>query len=253
MITALVQYDPEWEDKERNKQKLNWLLENNFKQADLLIFPEMTLTGFTMSPEKFSEKENGESFDFFSEIASKYECNILAGLIIEQKGSYFNSLLHIDKKGKLVTIYKKLHPFSYSKEDKYYSKGDNPVTTKIEGWNVGLTICYDLRFPELYRLYAKERTELIVNIANWPVTRIEHWKTLLKARAIENQCYIIGVNRVGNGPQLAYNGFCSVIDPMGVEVISGYDEEKIILAEINKDEVSSIRKELPFLDDIHLI
>ena len=159
MITALVQYDPEWEDKERNKQKLNWLLENNFKQADLLIFPEMTLTGFTMSPEKFSEKENGESFDFFSEIASKYECNILAGLIIEQKGSYFNSLLHIDKKGKLVTIYKKLHPFSYSKEDKYYSKGDNPVTTKIEGWNVGLTICYDLRFPELYRLYAKERTE----------------------------------------------------------------------------------------------
>src|SRR3990172_5423672 len=244
MITALVQYDPEWEDKERNKQKLNWLLENNFKQADLLIFPEMTLTGFTMSPEKFSEKENGESFDFFSEIASKYECNILAGLIIEQKGSYFNSLLHIDKKGKLVTIYKKLHPFSYSKEDKYYSKGDNPVTTKIEGWNVGLTICYDLRFPELYRLYAKERTELIVNIANWPVTRIEHWKTLLKARAIENQCYIIGVNRVGNGPQLAYNGFCSVTGPMGVEVISGYDEEKIILAEINKDEVSSIRKEL---------
>ena len=253
MLLSLVQYDPAWEDKERNKQKLSWLLENNFKESDLMIFPEMTLTGFTMHPSKFAEPVDGESFQYFSSLAVTYKSGIVAGIIEKEKKSYFNTLLYIDKKGELVTMYRKIHPFSYSTEDKHYKRGEKPVTTNVDGWNAGFSICYDLRFPELYRNYAKERCELIINIANWPVTRIEHWKTLARARAIENQCYFVGVNRVGKDPRLEYNGFCCVIDPMGDEIVTGYDEEKILIAEINKDVINDVRKSLPFLDDIYLI
>ncbi len=253
MLLGLVQYDPEWEDKERNKQKLSWLLENNFKETDLLIFPEMTLTGFTMNSSEFAESVNGESFEYFSSLATTYKSGIIAGIIEKDRENYFNVLLYINKKGKLVKKYRKVHPFSYSTEDKHYKRGRKPVTANIDGWNVGLSICYDLRFPELYRFYGKEGNELLINIANWPITRIEHWKTLLRARAIENQCYFVGVNRVGKDPKLDYNGFCSVIDPMGNEVVTAYDEEKILMAEINKDTVGEVRKNLPFLNDIFLI
>ncbi|HKI78619.1 MAG TPA: nitrilase-related carbon-nitrogen hydrolase [Ignavibacteriaceae bacterium] len=253
MILGLVQYDPDWEDKERNKQKLDWLLENNFKESEVLIFPEMTLTGFTMNSSEFGEPLEGKSFVFFQTLAQKYKCDIIAGIIESEKNKHFNTLIHLDAKGKLVNKYRKIHPFSYSTEDKNYTRGEKTVITKIREFNAGLSICYDLRFPELFRNYGKERAELIINIANWPVTRIEHWKALLRARAIENQCYVAGVNRVGDDPKLHYNGFCTVVDPMGNEIVTGYDEEKIIVAEISKENVSDIRKELPFLDDIHLI
>ena len=253
MLLGLVQYDPEWEDKERNKQKLSWLLENNFKESDLMIFPEMTLTGFTMNSTQLAEATDGESYEYFASLASTYKCHMIAGIIEEEKDKFYNTLLHIDKKGRLVTKYRKIHPFSFSTEDKHYKRGEKPVATIIEGWNVGLSICYDLRFPELYRSYGKERTELIVNIANWPVARIEHWKILARARAIENQCYFVGVNRVGKDPKLDYNGFCCVIDPMGNEIVTAYDEEKLLIADISKDTVNDVRKTLPFLDDIYLI
>lgn len=253
MQLGLVQYDPEWEDKERNKQKLTWLIENNYKESDVLIFPEMTLTGFTMNSGDFAEPVQGESFEYFSGLAKQYKSHILAGIIELDKSKHFNTLLHINKKGELVKKYRKIHPFSFSTEDKNYTRGEKTVTTEIENFNTGLSICYDLRFPELYREYAKARAELIINIANWPVTRIEHWKTLLRARAIENQCYFAGVNRVGNDPKLQYNGFCTVIDPMGNEVVTGYDEEKILIAEVLKENVTEVRKDLPFLDDIYLI
>jgi omega-amidase len=253
LLLDLVQYDPVWEDKTRNREKLSWLLENNFKGSDLLIFPEMTLTGFTMNASKFAESIDGEGFEYFSSLASTYKSGVIAGIIEKEKDYFFNTLLYIDKEGRLAAKYRKIHPFSYSTENKYYKRGGKPVSTNVDGWNVGLSICYDLRFPELYRLYGKDRCELIINIANWPVTRIEHWKALCKARAIENQCYFAGVNRVGKDLKLEYNGFCCIIDPMGNEIISAYDEEKILSAEITKDTVTEIRKNLPFLDDIFLI
>ena len=139
---------------------------------------------------------------------------------------YFNSLIHINNKGELVSKYQKVHPFSFGNEDKNYSKGEKDWNTQIEDFKIGLSICYDLRFPELYRLYAKERVDALVSIANWPDTRIEHWRTLLKARAIENQCYMIGVNRVGKDPKLNYVGYSGVYDPMGKELVSVKDEER---------------------------
>jgi omega-amidase len=223
--------------------------ENN----SLLIFPEMTLTGFTMHASKFGESFSEASFGFFSGIAQKNKIFIAAGIIEKEDEQYFNSLIILNPKGNLISKYRKVHPFSYSTEDKNYKRGEKVITSQINELKVGLSVCYDLRFPELYRYYAKERVDLIIVIANWPDTRIEHWQTLLKARAIENQCYVAGVNRVGDDPLLHYTGCSSIFDPMGKEIISLKDEEIITFAEINKEQVDRTRNKLPFLNDMHLI
>jgi omega-amidase len=253
MKIGLIQYSPKWEDKKVNKEKITSLLKEENGDVDLLIFPEMTLTGFTMQPDNYAEEIEGESFAYFSSLAEKFECDVIAGIIENRSGKYFNTLIHIEKSGKLKNHYHKIHPFSFSSEDKHFSAGDKPVITGIDNWRIGLSICYDLRFPELYRFYAKENVHLIIIIANWPDTRIEHWRTLLKARAIENQCYVVGVNRVGKDPKLNYTGFSCVYDPMGNEIVAVENEERIIFAEIQKTEVEDVRGKLPFLDDIKMI
>jgi predicted amidohydrolase len=252
MKIGLVQYAPVWEDKQANREKIQKLT-GRVSGIDLLIFPEMTLTGFTMNSNQFAEGIQGESFRFFSDIASKLNCNVFAGIIEKGKTRNFNTLIHITPNKKLVKLYRKIHPFSYSDEHKNYQAGAKPAITKIKKWHIGLSICYDLRFPELYRKYGKKKTQLIVNIANWPDTRIEHWRTLLKARAIENQCYVAGVNRVGKDPKLNYIGFSSVFDPMGKEIISLESEERIISADLDKEYVSEVREKFPFLQDMKMV
>lgn len=251
MKLALVQYSPEWENKEANKKKLLELISNS--EADLFIFPEMSLTAFTMKSKKYTEKLEGESFKFFSDLSKQKNGEVIAGIIEKGKKKNFNTLIHISEKGKLKSSYRKIHPFSYSTENIHYGAGKEIVVSKSGKWKIGFTICYDLRFPELYRKYGKEKVDLIINIANWPDTRIEHWRTLLKARAIENQCYVAGVNRVGNDPKLKYIGYSSVFDPMGKELVTEADNEKILTVEIDEEYVKKIRKEFPFLNDIKLI
>lgn len=252
MKAALFQYSPIWEDKKGNRLKITNLLKNLI-EVDLIILPELSLTGFTMNSEKFCEEISGETVKFYSNIARNHSADLIGGLIEKDSDKIYNSLLHFDSSGALCSKYRKIHPFSYSNEDKHYVSGIEPVVTEINKFRTGLTICYDLRFPELYRFYGKCLVDLIVNIANWPDTRIEHWRTLLKARAIENQCYIIGVNRVGNDPKLNYNGFSCVYDPMGKEIITSENEEKILVAEIDKNTVINTRAKFPFLNDIKLI
>ncbi|MGB5849898.1 MAG: carbon-nitrogen family hydrolase [Ignavibacteriaceae bacterium] len=253
MKIGLIQYNPVWEDKDANKEKITLLFKEENSDVDLLIFPEMTLTGFTMRSETYAEEIEGESFAYFASLAEKFKCDIIAGIIEKKSGKYFNTLMHIEKSGKLKNHYHKIHPFSFSDEDKHFSGGDKPVIAAIDEWKIGLSICYDLRFPELYRFYAKENVRLIIVIANWPDTRIEHWRTLLKARAIENQCYVIGVNRVGKDPKLNYVGYSSVFDPMGKELISVENEEKVILVDLDKNYVNEVRQKFPFLEDIKLV
>jgi len=252
MKIALVQYSPAWEDKESNKKKILTLLQD-LKEVELFIFPEMTLTGFTMKSKEMSETIQGESFRFFSSIAKEKAANIFAGIIERRKNRTYNTLIHLKPDGNLLKLYRKVHPFSYSGENEHYNAGAKPAMTRIRRWKIGLTICYDLRFPELYRKYGKKRVHLIVNIANWPDTRIEHWRTLLKARAIENQCYIAGVNRVGKDPKLNYVGFSSVFDPMGREIVAVGSDEKVIVVDLEKNYVNEVREKFPFLDDIKLI
>jgi predicted amidohydrolase len=253
MKLGLLQYNPIWEDKESNKQKILSFVEKAEDKIDLLILPEMSLTGFTMNSEQFAEGIGGDTFRFFSALAIEKSFDVFVGIIERGKQKPFNTLLHISSKGRLVKLYRKVHPFSFSKENVFYNAGSKPVTTKIKKYLIGLSICYDLRFPELYRKYAKKKAHLIVDIANWPATRIEHWRTLLKARAIENQCYVAGVNRVGDDPKLHYNGCTSFYDPMGNLLAEVVEEEKLLIVEMNKNYINEVREKFPFLDDIRMI
>jgi omega-amidase len=253
MKLGLVQYSPEWEYPEENILKIEKLVSSMKSKADLLIFPEMTLTGYTMNSMKFAEEIDGIGTKYFINLSARIKTDIFAGIIELDNNSAFNSLVHFDNLGLIKARYRKIHPYSYAGEDKNYGAGKELVITKIDQVKIGLSICYDLRFPELYRLYAKENIDLLVNIASWPIPRIEHWKTLLKARAIENQCYIVGVNRIGTDPYGSYNGCSSVFDPMGNEIIIEQDSEKIIEVEIDLNKVNETREKLPFLRDIKLI
>lgn len=249
---GLIQYDPVWEDKTANSRKLSGLLKDQ-EPVDLLIFPEMTLTGFTMQSAEFAEDLDGDTVQYFSALARDKNCHILFGMIEKSVDKNFNTLVHLDQQGKIAVTYRKMHPYSYCGEDIHYGRGEQRKITTIKGLKAGLSICFDLRFPEFYRYYGKEKVHLIVDVANWPDPRIEHWRTLLKARAIENQCYVIGVNRVGDDPTLHYNGFSSAFDPMGKALAEVENEEKLIVVEIDSDYVAEIRGKLPFLEDMWMI
>lgn len=253
MKLGLVQYAPIWENPEENILKIEELIKSANSKFDLLIFPEMTLTGFTMKAEEFAEEIDGTSTKYFMHLAQRLKTDIFTGIIERDGKNIYNTLVHFDSLGLIRARYRKIHPYSKAKEDQYYTAGEEIVITKMNQIKFGLSVCYDLRFPELYRLYSKERVEVLINIANWPVPRIEHWKVLLRARAIENQCFMVGVNRAGDDPGNQYNGCSAVFDPMGNEIVMIQDSEMIIEAEIEIELVSTTRNTLRFLQDIKLI
>lgn len=252
MKISLVQYNPEWENPVNNIAKIEKMI-LDLPETDLLIFPELSLTGFTMKSQDYGEEADGISMKYFISLAQRLKKDIFAGVIENDNGSYFNNLIHFDRNGLIAARYRKIHPFSYADEDRFYSPGDELVVTKINKIRFGLTVCYDLRFPELYRKYTKEGVDMLINIANWPSKRILHWQSLLRARAIENLSFMIGVNRTGTDPYNEYNGCSGVYSPLGDEIVSVVDDEKIITVDINTDEVAETRARLPFLNDIKLI
>jgi omega-amidase len=179
--------------------------------------------------------------------------DIMAGIIEKYDSNHYNSLFHFDANGLIKAVYRKIHPFSLAEEDQHFTRGTEIATSNYDNFKIGLSICYDLRFPELYRYYAKERSEIMINIANWPIKRIEHWKHLLRARAIENQCFMVGVNRIGNDPYQTYNGCSAIFNPMGDEITLVENEEKIIYADLDLKEANEIRSKLGFLNDMKMI
>lgn len=253
MKIGLVQFSPVWESPEESIKILDKLLNEEVKNCEILIFPEMSLTGFTMRSKDFAEEIDGISTSYFMDLARSRNKHVFAGIIEKDDDDIYNSLVHFDNKGIITARYRKIHPYSNAGENKNYSAGNERIITRIGDVKIGLSVCYDLRFPELYRYYGKERTEIIINIASWPVPRIEHWKTLLKARAIENQCFMIGVNRVGADKGNTYSGCSGIFDPLGNEVIMIEGKEGLFTAEIELSKVNEVRETLPFLDDIKLI
>jgi omega-amidase len=253
MKVALFQYDPKWESRDFNMHRLGNLASGMNTHPDLMIFPELTLTGFTMRSKRFAEPLDGPSAGFYRDMAARYNAHLIGGLIEKRNDHYYNSLMHFSPEGKLESVYRKIHPFSYSGENRFYHGGGEPVITRIGPARVGLSVCYDLRFPELFRSYGKAGTEMVINIANWPETRIVHWETLLKARAIENQAYVIGVNRVGSDKKNRYNGCSAVFHPFGEEVLMAENREGVFFADLDLTEVERVRKTYPFLADITLI
>lgn len=261
MKTALTQVNIIWEEKEKNKAVCERLVrEAAMHQAELIIFPEMTLTGFTMNPEKYGEhsltqadgsRESGGAEEFFQSLSAKYGIAVLFGYIEEKENNYYNMLELADGR-EILMKYAKIHPFSYGEEKMHYCGGDSIVYACIHGIYVGGFICYDLRFPEIFQISSR-KNELICVIANWPEGRIEHWKTLLKARAIENQCYIVGINRTGEGNGLYYPMSSMAFDPCGERIDykekDSESETALLYADIKAETVRQYRKEFPVKED----
>jgi len=208
--------------------------------------------GFSRVVERASATDC-ETIQFFSSLAEEYSAHFIYGFIEEDEGSFYNTLVHLTPSGTIACKYQKIHPFSFTGENNHYTSGEKLQVTTIKEFSIGLSICYDLRFPELYRYYAKSGVDIIIDIANWPVDRIDHWYTLLKARAIENQCYMIGVNRIGSGKSIEYPGWSSVFHPFGAEMLCFRDKEGIKMVKVDRSEVEKTKTKYPFINDIRLV
>ncbi len=217
MKIAVVSLDQVWEDKEANlKICKEYIRTASQQKVDLIIFPEMTLSGFSTNIELIAEdKKENLTIENFSKLAKKYSIAMIFGVVIKDREKALNQAVFLDNKGKVIAKYNKIHPFSFAGEDRYFNAGEQLGICNFQDYKIGLSICYDLRFPELYSAMAKE-CDAIVNIANWPKKRVVHWNALLKARAIENQVFIVGVNRVGiDGNGLQYQESSEVYNANG--------------------------------------
>ena len=251
MRIGLAQMDIIFEDKHLNMLKVENLLKDANKDSiDLLVFPELTLTGFSMNLKDMLEGSlvDSPSIAWFCTKALEYNINIAFGYIEICGDKGLNNLVIISKHGTVLSKYSKIHPFSYGNESKYYKGGDEFILTRLGDLIIGSTICYDLRFPELYQILSK-KANIILVIANWPHKRKDAWITLLKARAIENQCYIVGVNKVGMFGNTYYSGDSMIIDPLGNIITSLSDSEGIIYTNINIKEVDGLRKSFTVKED----
>jgi len=255
MKIALIQLNIEWESKKTNYEKAESFAKKAAEEkCDVIVFPEMFNTGFSMNVPAIAEDENGETNLVLSEIAKKYSIYLIAGFPVkkqdEEKGRNIAGVY--DRRGIRIAAYTKIHPFSFSGEDKYYIAGSDTVIFDIDGIPSSIFICYDLRFPEVFRKVAKN-VQVIFVIANWPSSRKEHWEALLKARAIENQCFIIGVNRIGtDGNGITYSGASHIFDPSGNDILCGNDKGEFLAGKINIADVTEVRSKFPFLKDMKI-
>jgi omega-amidase len=249
---ALLQFDQVWENRLANWQKIETFLKT-LQSSEVLILPEMFDTGFSMSTSLAEEWGNDNpSVRFLHKIAAQYQIAIYTSCMVKHEGAYYNRGIFIEPNG-TTKIYDKRKSFGLGGEDRYFTPGNSETIVNYLGWNLNLQICYDLRFPELIRnriINEKAAYEVLIYVANWPEKRVEHWKALLKARAIENQCYVIGVNRIGeDANKLKYSGDSLIYDALGKEISTANSSEGIVYSNLNFSELESIRNSLPFLKD----
>jgi len=242
MRVAAVQHDIVWESREATLARLE------LPEADLVVFPEMFAVGFTMSRE-VAEPPDGPTTEWLVSRATSSGSWIGGSIPVVLDGADRPSnVFTLASPSGDVVRYAKRHPFSYANEDAHYAPGDADVTVDVLGVRTTLTVCYDLRFVESYWPVA-DATDLYLVVASWPVARREHWKTLLRARAIENQAYVVGVNRVGSGGGLEYGGDSCIIDPLGQVLASAADIETVLSADVDPALVAKVRADLPFMRD----
>jgi omega-amidase len=252
MKIALIQLNITVDAKQTNYKRAESFIKEAAQEAcDVAVLPELFSTGYSKDISVMADKE-GETASVLAKLAKEHNMNLIAGFTEKAIGSEkANNVAAVyNRQGELVTKYTKIHPFSFTKEDHYFTSGDRLVTFDLEGIPSGIFICYDLRFPEIFRSIAKN-VYLIFIVANWPTSRKEHWETLLKARAIENQCFVIGVNRTGTDHQgLHFPGASHIFDPWGKAICSGNETEELLSADIDPDEVTRVRTTFPFLQDM---
>lgn len=245
MKIALVQTALFWEDSSKNLQQLAEKI-TAVEAVDLIVLPEMFSTGFSMRPAALAQTMDGEAVNWMRQTAAKKNCALCGSLIIQENNTYYNRLIWATPDGTIAT-YDKRHLFALSDEPHLYGSGKERLIVEWKGWKICPMICFDLRFP-VWSRNTGGAYELLIYVANWPERRNTAWKTLLQARAIENQAYVIGVNRVGNdGNNIYHSGDSMVIDPMGTLLFHQAHDEVVHIAELHLEQVQQVRTQLPFL------
>jgi omega-amidase len=237
-----------WENIDKNLQNISQRLFGIREKTDLIILPEMFNTGFTMNAENLAEPMNGKTMIWMHKIATQFDCVVTGSLIIKESDKYYNRLIWMRPDGK-YQCYDKRHLFTLAKEQNTYTAGTSKLIVELKGWKICPVICYDLRFPVWLR-NVKEAYDLLIVVANWPERRALHWRTLLPARAVENEAYVIGVNRVGHdGNEIYHSGDSTCISPNGNVIYYKRDEEDMYTFTLVADEIAKTRRTLPFLKD----
>lgn len=247
MKVALIQSSLFWENPIANRNHFGEKINAIFEEVDLIVLPEMFATGFTMNPEIVSETMEGETILWLQSLAKAKNSAITGSIVIKENDNFYNRLVFVFPSGE-IEFYDKRHLFTLAGEDKIYTAGHNKLIVEYKGWKICPLICYDLRFPVFSR--NTENYDLLIYVANWPKVRINAWDALLKARAIENMCYTIGVNRIGeddNGFQ--YNGHSQVVDFFGDYILEPKEDKGVFIVELNKAELLLARKKFNFLND----
>lgn len=241
-----------WEDKRANLQMLEDKILGLSEKTEIVVLPEMFSTGFSMQPELFAETMEGETVEWMQRVSREKGVILTGSIIAEENGNYFNRLVWMLPNGQMG-VYDKRHLFAYGNEDQHYKPGNKRLIASVKGWKINLQVCYDLRFPVWARQQPSNGVpeyDVLIYVANWPEKRSHAWKTLLCARAIENQCYVVGVNRVGNdGNNIYHSGNSLVIDPLGQVLYHMADEEDINTITLSKQKLEEVRTRFPFLND----
>jgi omega-amidase len=253
LTLTLIQTQLTWENKAANLQMLESKISEIGQRTELVILPEMFSTGFSMRPEKLAEPMEGETVDWMRRISAERRIVLTGSCIIQEEGKYYNRLIWMLPNGH-CGYYDKRHLFGYAGEDQHYTHGNKRLIGSVKGWKINLQICYDLRFPVWSRQSPGEKNEpeydVLIYVANWPERRSHAWKTLLCARAIENQCYAVGVNRVGqDGHNINHSGNSLIIDPLGEVLYHMADEEDVFTITLEKERLEEARSKFPFWKD----
>lgn len=247
LTVAIVQANLIWEDASANHHLLQQHLQSLEGPVDLIVLPEMWSTGFTMQAKALAEPMEGPSMSWMHTVAQERDCAVTGSLIIQEQGRYLNRMICMQPDGTYHT-YDKRHLFSMAGEHEHYTSGMERVVWQWRGWRILPQICYDLRFPVFSRNLGDY--DIYLNVANWPEKRSHAWRTLLQARAIENQAYAIGVNRVGeDGNGFHYRGDSAVVDPLGEVLTQISHKEGVAVVPLSHSKLQEIRKTLPFLAD----
>jgi predicted amidohydrolase len=282
LTITTIQSNLHWEDKTANLQMFEEKIKGLQQRTEVVVLPEMFSTGFSMQPEKLAEKMDGPSVSWMKKLSAERKIILTGSLIIEEEGNFYNRLVWMLPNGQ-YGYYDKRHLFGFAREDQHYAPGSKRLIASVKGWKINLLVCYDLRFPvwsrqktaasSLADLVASEMEahdlpipppqevgssvteqspeyDVLIYVANWPERRNHAWKTLLQARAIENQCYVVGVNRVGNdGNGIYHSGDSMIVDALGAVIYTKANDEDVFTTTLQKESLEEVRSKLPFLKD----
>ena len=252
LTITTIQSNLIWEEKSANLRLLEQKIIGIEEKTEIVVLPEMFSTGFSMKPEMLAETMDGETVEWMKRVSRENSIVLTGSIIIKEDGNYFNRLIWMLPNGQ-YGHYDKRHLFAFGEEDKHYSPGSKRLIASVKGWKINLLVCYDLRFPVWARQKKSEagaEYDVLIYVANWPERRSHAWKTLLCARAIENQCYVVGVNRVGtDAKNILYSGNSLVIDPLGQVLYHMADEEDVNTITLQKEMLEDVRSKFPFWKD----